>query len=633
MLNQTEKKFVSVSKFGELFLEDSKFITVVLIGFLGLNLVFQIAELFYSTRIIFFLKNETNFIFSVVVTYFIVTYSFRWINRLKRKNIHKYLKALYIVTCIYWFIFFGHEIFPQFEVKIAGYDLRSIGSPIFTILFFFAFKVKAWLPLSSRNIQKSLLFYSLLIVGSGITILFSQSEASLGLSKSSAFFKEYSKYFALSFLVTYFRTLFVGLTSLPYSKVIEQKVYEVSSLSYLSKIVRNFNKLDDMYNIIVELSHNVFSHSPVWIQFYVKGNIEIKACKGIEKKLIERYLNQFANNYFIKDIRQPQIYATYSEIFPNTNNPPNAIMFESICLVPIFFRETIVGHLIIANPNPYFFDEDDVKLLTSFVETLCVSIEGNHLLKETIEKEKYKQELLLAKNIQNNFLPKQIPNISNFEIEIFFKPSEEVGGDFYDLIQLNKNQILVLIGDVSGKGISSAFYMALLKGIIFSSKINQPNLRQLFVHFNDSLYNQIDKQIHITMSGLLLDFEQRNYEFIRAGHLPIIIKENGKIFSETPPGMGISLINTNFFDNNLSIHRGELLGDLYFLLFTDGLVEVLGNKDINEGMNKLKLILKESVYKNAKDLKERILDEVSKKGTVFDDDVTLLIVKFKDNIN
>jgi sigma-B regulation protein RsbU (phosphoserine phosphatase) len=269
-------------------------------------------------------------------------------------------------------------------------------------------------------------------------------------------------------------------------------------------------------------------------------------------------------------------------------------------------------------------------LLSSFVETLSIAIENYFLIKDTIEKEKYRKELLIARDIQLSFLPKELPKTDRIEISSFIHPSEEVGGDFYDFIELAEDKLFVLIGDVSGKGLGAAFYMALLKGIFFTLSKNIKTAKDFLIQLNSSLFRKIDRQIHITITALLFDFKNEQVEVVRAGHLPTFVKSGNDTLVVKTNGIGISLAKTSYFAEKLESLSLNISDAEYFVLFTDGLVEIIGDKDINKGIEKLKQIVENEVFSNPKELVEKVIENVRRNGTNFDDDATLLVLKVKN---
>jgi hypothetical protein len=373
------------------------------------------------------------------------------------------------------------------------------------------------------------------------------------------------------------------------------------------------------------------NRSPAILVFLDGNSFEIKSHCGLNSNFNLENVHNFFGNIKLSEINSSKIIYSFEEFELNEDfEKPNDLLFKSLCIVPIFVREKLFGHLIVANPTEHFFDEDDLNLLSSFVETLSIAVENYFLIKDTIEKEKYRKELLIARDIQLSFLPKELPKTDRIEISSFIHPSEEVGGDFYDFIELSEDKLFVIIGDVSGKGLGAAFYMALLKGIFFTLSKNIKTAKDFLIQLNSSLFRKIDRQIHITITALLFDFKNEQVEVVRAGHLPTFVKSGNDTLVVKTNGIGISLAKTSYFAEKLESLSLNISDAEYFVLFTDGLVEIIGDKDINKGIEKLKQIVENEVFTNPKELVEKVIENVRRNGTNFDDDATLLVLKVKN---
>lgn len=624
------QKHSSTTKFGEIFLKNTKIFSALIITFLGLNLLFYLADFLLSSRILNWFENEVNFLFFLSLAFTFLYYKVNWLNQVKSpKNWH--LSRIFYFTLILYALFLFLNYFKIEQVSnLHLNNIRFFLALSLGVVTVIQLKIKTWLPLSPRPVQRSILWYSLFSLFSLSVLLSFAPKLDNEVFYSKFFFLEYVKFLSISLFIIYLRVLYVSIISLPLSRLLEQKVYEVSSLSYLNKIVKNFSNLDYIFQTIVDLSYNSMRQSFAWIQTYnAMNSSSIDSLLITANDLAKDFIYKQELKEFIRNTQKPIIIPSISDVFPQITPKQKEVHLESLCIVPIKFRETLIGHLVVASEKPYFFDEDDLKLLISYVEALSIAIEGNYLLNEKIEKEKYKKELLIAKEIQNHFLPKALPKQSDLEIEVLFMPSEEVGGDFYDFIHIDEYRLLFLVGDVSGKGMSAALYMALLKGIILSFNRYPLSLQKLFSDINDSLYKKIEPQIHVTLSGLLLNFEHKTFEYIRAGHPPLIFKNSQGIFEFNPQGIGISITSTNFFESTIHVVSNKFERNNYFLLFTDGLLEVLGKKNLKFGINKIKKILEENNNFNLhpEELMEDIRKEINKFGTEFDDDLTLVIIK------
>lgn len=618
-------ELVSSTKFAGTFLESTKSLFYLLIFYLGLFTLFSILKFYFSSKFLYLFEKEVHFAFSSAFSSFFIVSQLCWLISLKRKNTNKFIIAFLVYLSAY-------VVFTIFNLEFELFNDSTLIDKLFVLaeflIIFFAFNMKTWIAIASRHTLKRILLFSFLLFVLLAIYVKQEFRFEIGLSYGNNFFHHFSRTLAIIFIFTFIRAFYLAAISLPLSRIVEKKVYEVNSLSYLSKIVRNFTNLDDICKVITEFSYYSMNNSPSWLIFQNNRTFEIKSSYGVNLNEYSYFLNNFTRELELKEIKLPKIINSIEDFNYSSLNFKSS--FQSFCIVPIYVNEKLYGYLVSANKTEYFFDEDDFNLLSSFVEILSIAIENSILMKETIEKEKYRKELMIARNIQLSFLPKEPPRNKYVEIATFIQPSEEVGGDFYDFIELSPDKLLILVGDVSGKGLGAALYMSLLKGIIFANSNQISSAKDFLIRINDSLFSKIDKQIHITISVLFFDFKKQNVEFVRAGHFPAFIKKEDGIEALNSEGIGISLLKSSIFSENLKSKEINFSFGDYFILYTDGLVEILGNKNIIIGIERLKQIIEKEVFSNANELKEKIIDYFNKLGSNIDDDVTLLVVKIKN---
>ena len=623
---------ISATKFSGRFLEPTKFLFYLLLFYFGYFVAISLLKWFVSAKYLLLFDKAIQLVFYVSISFALVISQLFWLSYLKTKGAKKLILSFISLLGVFAFVmtinfFFSDEMKLEENARVIDTFFSIAG----IVIVFFAFKMKIWIAISSRYVIKRLILYSTLMIVLFIILLSQGFHFQKGLYFSNFFFFHLTQIMSAIFLVNYIRVFYLSIISLPLSKIVEQKVYEVNSLSYLTKIVRNFNKIEDICNVITELSYNSMNRSPaIWV--FLDGNsFEIKSHYGLNSNFNLENVHNFFGNIKLSEINTSKIVYSFEEFELNEDfEKPNDLLFNSLCIVPIFVREKLFGHLIVANPTEHFFDEDDLNLLSSFVETLSIAVENYFLIKDTIEKEKYRKELLIARDIQLSFLPKELPKTDRIEISSFIHPSEEVGGDFYDFIELSEDKLFVIIGDVSGKGLGAAFYMALLKGIFFTLSKNIKTAKDFLIQLNSSLFRKIDRQIHITITALLFDFKNEQVEVVRAGHLPTFVKSGNDTLVVKTNGIGISLAKTSYFAEKLESLSLNISDAEYFVLFTDGLVEIIGDKDINKGIEKLKQIVENEVFGYPKELVEKVIENVRRNGTNFDDDATLLVLKVKN---
>jgi serine phosphatase RsbU (regulator of sigma subunit) len=203
-------------------------------------------------------------------------------------------------------------------------------------------------------------------------------------------------------------------------------------------------------------------------------------------------------------------------------------------------------------------------------------------LKRTIaevrDKDRLDHELKIARQVQLNLLPTKLPEIEGYQVAAALKTANEVGGDLYDIIYLDKNKYLFTIGDVSGKGSSAAFYMAQFMSLLrFSPQFTHKPL-EIALRLNEYFSTKIvDRQIFITAIIGVLDVSTDTITFVRAGHTPpLMIPGDTKegIEEISTGGLGIGLTKAKQkFRSNLRIGKVKINPGDKLVFYTDGVVE------------------------------------------------------------
>lgn len=247
------------------------------------------------------------------------------------------------------------------------------------------------------------------------------------------------------------------------------------------------------------------------------------------------------------------------------------------------------------------------------------------------ERERFLKELEIARRIQLQFLPQQAPNFPNLEISSICKPAMEVGGDYFDFIQDNERYFSVVVGDVSGKGVSAAFYMTMAKGIIktVAKKIRAPKL--LLTEMNNVFFENTPREVFISAIYGLFDMQERTLTFARAGHNPLIMRktQQGKPEFLNPRGLAIGLDPGVIFAKTIEEIKIKIDPGDVFVFYTDGLSESMDKHGDEFGEERLREIVSKHSKASANELLEIIQTAVNHfAGDVPQhDDFTMVVVK------
>lgn len=261
------------------------------------------------------------------------------------------------------------------------------------------------------------------------------------------------------------------------------------------------------------------------------------------------------------------------------------------------------------------------------------------LLAQAAEKKRLEEELRIARQIQESLLPREPVELPGAEIAAACVPAREVGGDYYDLFPLGARKLGLLVADVAGKGTSAALYMAELKGLVLSLSRVYESPKELLAQLNRLLVDQLDPRSFITMTYAVLDLDAGWLRYARAGHTPLLYlpgssDDGAEARLLLPEGLVLGLRLDGVkgrFDEWLEEDRLPLRkGDVY-ILYTDGLTEAMNEAADLFGERRLCRVVEAHRGLSARQLRDRLLDEVAHfvGGAERHDDLTMVVVKIE----
>jgi|GEM_PF-3406788 len=250
-------------------------------------------------------------------------------------------------------------------------------------------------------------------------------------------------------------------------------------------------------------------------------------------------------------------------------------------------------------------------------------------IKESQEQLQEEKDREKAYEIILKTLPKKIQELEIGKISVFFKYSERVGGDFYDVITLSSNELAISIGDISGKGLSTAVQMSKFLAF-YRNTLKSPgfSLAHLMMEWNSFLFDQKTRFDFITMFFAVLNQADKTLKFCNAGHNPpFIVTKDGDMIEIPKGGIALGAIKKQeYIENEISLNSGNIV-----VLYTDGFIE--GQNAIGDyfGIKRLVDTVKANRYCSALEIKESVINsfEIFVDPDFQTDDRTLIILKIK----
>ncbi|QQR99215.1 MAG: SpoIIE family protein phosphatase [Sphingobacteriales bacterium] len=298
-------------------------------------------------------------------------------------------------------------------------------------------------------------------------------------------------------------------------------------------------------------------------------------------------------------------------------------------IIPVFHKENAIAFVLLGDIKlEHYFKEDELLEFAQIITNIiAVAVENKRLFKREVEKKEYDKELELASNIQGMLIPKKLPKNNLYEFDGIYLPHKGIGGDYYDVIHINKDEFVFCIADISGKGISAALVMANIQAYLNATLDMQMSTQELILKLNKKIYSITNGDKYVTLFLAKYNIMSRMLTYVNCGHVPPILFNQHQLIKLDE---GTTMLGA--FENlpKLKIQNIQLEKDSTIICFTDGLTE-LENEE-NEQFEEAGII--DFIQKNKNyppSLFNKVLyDYLSKfkRNVLFNDDVSILTGKF-----
>jgi serine phosphatase RsbU (regulator of sigma subunit) len=298
---------------------------------------------------------------------------------------------------------------------------------------------------------------------------------------------------------------------------------------------------------------------------------------------------------------------------------------SSMVCSPLKFQEELYGFIIVNDKADGFsFTHEDLESLTNVTERISILLKTSHVfdkMKET------SREQETASKLMEKILPTSIPAREGLEIYARYMPYDLIGGDFYRFFELDKNKIGILVVDVSGHGFSAALISVMVNTLISSipaELLETP--AEFFKYLNSSLMNRLHGNF-LTGNYMVIDGDAKEVKFANAGHGDLIhyVSESDLIQVENAKGPLLGIKEDPLIEQKeFTVKKGDRL-----MIYTDGLIEIIGEKDKPE-IDQAELLqeIKKYIKLPPHLFTDQITDSLLKKSlkNEFNDDVTIIVV-------
>ena len=293
-------------------------------------------------------------------------------------------------------------------------------------------------------------------------------------------------------------------------------------------------------------------------------------------------------------------------------------------VIPVFHKEKPIAYSLIGGIRSKDDLYNKIQFITTITNIIAVAIENKRLFKRQLIQESLKKEIELASNVQQMLIPDKLPKNEKFEISSIYKPHFNVGGDYIDYIEFDREKFVFCIADISGKGVAAALLMANFQAMIQSLIYQYRDLETFIFALNQTVLRVTKSDKFITFFIAEVNLKAKTLKYINAGHFPPVLFSNGKI---RRLDKGCTVIGV--FDKLPSINEEiiDIDSNTLILSYTDGLAELKNNKGEFFEEKEINSFVLKNGHLSAGEFNKKLLSEIDnfrEEGTEFPDDIAVL---------
>ncbi|MBL1280610.1 MAG: PP2C family protein-serine/threonine phosphatase [Fluviicola sp.] len=354
---------------------------------------------------------------------------------------------------------------------------------------------------------------------------------------------------------------------------LQLKDFKLNSLLDITKAINTNQNVGQLMQLFEFIIHEQLGYDK-FLLFNKQDGWDCILRKGFKKRV---------NDYDI-----PSELGRFKEI-TMIESTQSHLLSEFDVIVPVFHKEQALAYFLIKgveyDGRHYSNELNYMSFIQTLINIIVVAVENKRMAKINVHQERYRRELEIASSMQKMLFPDDLPTNKQMDISAKYKPRHEVGGDYYDFIQLKEDEYVICIADVSGKGVSAAMLMANFQATIRTLFEHEEfNIKLLMEELNQKVMKNAKGEKFITFFLSHYDANSRKLTYVNAGHNHPFIT-NGKTIKELDQGcIGLGMLEELPFMN---VGEQVLEANTTIVLYTDGVVELENDKEEFFGTERL----------------------------------------------
>jgi phosphoserine phosphatase RsbU/P len=413
-------------------------------------------------------------------------------------------------------------------------------------------------------------------------------------------------------------------------RAVRTQLRRLKSLVEASRILNSTLNLEELLALILEVATRNLgaSRGTIYLVDRKKKELWSKVLHGDRQVEIRLPFGQGVAGHVAETGKTVNIIDAYSdERFFSGVDQKSGFRTKTMLCMPMRNKDSeIIGVFQIINKRRGIFTKEDVLFLIALSIHASLAIENARLLQSALEKERMQKELQIARTIQRKLLPEQLPAIEGVDVSAINLPSREVGGDLYDIIQLDDHRIAFVIADVAGKSVPAALLVSTLHASLHAAISSTDSLPQLCQRLNGIIFKDSLAECYITCFICIVDLKERQLISVNAGHNVCFILRGANILRLEEGGLPFGMFeNADYAQQCTPIETNDLM-----ILYTDGVVEAMDKNRQLYSEERFLGQLMDNLTRSPKEIETAVYDDVRKFIGSMEpsDDFTLMVIRF-----
>ncbi|MBD1395853.1 SpoIIE family protein phosphatase [Pontibacter sp. JH31] len=298
-------------------------------------------------------------------------------------------------------------------------------------------------------------------------------------------------------------------------------------------------------------------------------------------------------------------------------------------VIPILHNGKVLAFVMIGKIQPYYTNIEALNFVQTVSNIMLVAIENHRMARQRLAQESIRKEIEIAREVQSMLFPKSLPNDKDVAIHASYIPHSSIGGDYYDFIEIDKDQFLFCVADVSGKGVPASLLMSNFQAGLRTILRQTADLNTVVSELNHLIYRNAIAEKFITTFLAIFNRSTRELSYVNAGHnAPVLLYENNThdLLNDGCTMLGVFDVLPFMNVGKINVPENAVL-----LCYTDGLTEVFDVDESEFGIEGTIDFLQKNRFLSSKMLHLQLLNAINlyNEDASFGDDITLLSCRFK----